>query len=470
MQTKPGTHTSVARFRPRIVHFPSANENPAVGSQVLIASLLLLVPAPDGRADDDTRAILAELVQDAAGRSSLLQNRPSSGYAAGAFTLSSSDDAFALRIRGQIQTRYLAVFRGESDTDASGRSDDPFEPGFELRRAKLFLEGHAWTPALTFQFNGAHRRTNGVMAVEHAWVAYRWDQGLRITAGQFKLPFLREWLVSSSFLLAADRSLTHEAFSLNYSQGVQLDYSASNWRAFAAFSDGARADSTDFIDPKRAVRNGSPTTLIGLGEADYALTARAEIKPFGEWAAFRDFTSLETDEPALMLGLAAHFEGTDQGLQGFSTSTFLYSSWTADLSFEHRGWTIMLAGVGAYSHYEDADTDGLGPNPPSAFHASDHAVVIQTGFRIPASSTELFARYEALFPDDAREASNTSVFDSVTAGLNWYIQGHAAKFTADCSYFFDQQNPLTGARPGIGYLGDDQDGEVMLRLQWQLLF
>ena len=59
---------------------------------------------------------------------------------------------------------------------------------------------------------------------------------------------------------------------------------------------------------------------------------------------------------------------------------------------------------------------------------------------------------------------------TVTGGVNWYWSGHAAKFTFDVQYFIDEQPVLVNTRPNIGFIGDDDEGEVTLRFQFQFLF
>src|SRR5262249_51816541 len=145
---------------------------------------------------------------------------------------------------------------------------------------------------------GNFSRDGGTFGLEEAWVGYNFGNGVKLKMGQFKLPFLREELVSSKYQLAVDRSGTNEIFNQHYSQDIQLSYKAKNWRIMGAFSDGLASRNTDFNQGG----GGLPT------EADFAFTARAEFMFAGQWEDFEDFTSQPGQKFGALLGLAAHYE------------------------------------------------------------------------------------------------------------------------------------------------------------------
>ena len=94
----------------------------------------------------------------------------------------------------------------------------------------------------------------------------------------------------------------------------------------------------------------------------------------------------------------------------------------------------------------------------------------QVGIRIPNSDWEAFVRHDILFPDDGDRRTSNDNFSTITFGANYYMHGHAAKFTADLAWFLDDMNELSGPNTGIGYFHDDDDNEVTIRFQFQLLF
>lgn len=415
---------------------------------------------------DEVRAIVAEMMADAETRSSMLQSGGVAGYDGSKFFLASGDGNFRLNVGGQIQFRYYVNFRSDDDGVVGFDPDtgDPilaqqseFETGFQTRRTKLFFNGHVYDPNLFYSVSGNFSSDGGGFDLEDAFVGYRWDNGFSFRWGQFKLPYMREELVQSQHQLAVDRSIVNEVFNQGRSQGVELAYEQESWRAALAFSDGFNSANSEFATGPVLNANGYPAG----GEADYAFTARVEFLFSGAWAQFKDFTSPAGSDFGLLLGVAGHIEGGDDlGAPGtgFRGDSYTYAGVTADLSLEGDGWNAYVAFV--YSHIDPKDTSEL----------NDYGIVLQGGFMLPNTDWELFGRYDVYFPDDDRASDDT--FNTITIGANYYMHGHAAKFTADLMWFIDDVSRATlfGSNPGIGFLGDTDDNELVFRLQFQLLF
>jgi len=405
---------------------------------------------PAGASADEVRAMVAEMLADAETRSSLLQAGGTAGHD-GNFFLASPDGNFRLDISGQIQFRYNLNFRDDpADIDGDGMDEDldDFEPGFQTRRTKLKFEGHVFDPDLFYSIQGAFNRArgggnNGDFRLEDAYVGYRFGNGFEARWGQFKMPFLREELVSSKRQLAVDRSLVNEIFNQDRSQGIEVSWRNDMLRVFGAFHDGFNSDNTD----------------LAADPADYALTGRVEYLAMGEWSQFRDFTSPRGSEPlALMVGGAVHWQDGPDGPGVTDTEIF---SWTGDVSVEGNGWNAYGAYIG-----RARDADG-GPNVGSA---TDHAFVAQGGIYV-TEEIEPFVRWDVLIPDSG------SAFNTLTFGGNYYIHGHAAKFTLDVQWFLDARADVgsdtlaAGNNTGIGFLDNfTEEDEFAVRAQFQLLF
>lgn len=433
---------------------------------------------------DEVRALVSEMQADAETRSSLLQSGGSAGHDGRHFFLGSADGNFRLEVSGQIQFRYYLNFRDDEDNDGNADPEDDFESGFQTRRTKLFFEGHVFDPNLFYRVSGNFYDDSGVagandgdLTLEDAFAGYRWDNGFSMMWGQFKLPFLREELVSSAYQLAADRSLVNEVFNQDRSQGIQLGYEAEDFRMAFAFSDGFRSENSEFGSAPAYNTNGYPAG----GENDYAFTARAEVKFAGNWDQFQDFTSMPGSDYACMLGLAGHIQGGDVastsavalpgGAVGVPLGDSNFYGWTADISVEGDGWNFYIAGVGEYSDYDiDTDADGEGD---ANLDFGDYGLVAQFGMFIPDTDWEPFLRYDGIFADEDERDTDQGNFNTLTFGANYYMYGHASKFTFDVVWFIDDAatNVLGGdPNPGIGYLTDDNENELTFRLQWQLLF
>ena len=378
---------------------------------------------------EEIRSLVHDVMADADTRASLLGSGMTAGYDGG-FIIGSDDGNFKLKMNGQIQVRYVLSSQNNGPTDNT-------RAGFENRRTKLKWKGHVVDPSWTFGITGAFSNSSGSFGLEDSWIAHKFDNGWKVKLGQFKLPFLREELISSSKQLMIERSLVNERFNQDFSQGIEGSWHDDQWSFKLAYSDGFKS------------RNSRPTTDE---RNEYAFTARVEYLAIGDsWKPFKDFTSKVGADSSLMLGAAFNTEK-----DSFGTTTanpkVERNSWTVDASYEADGLSAYAALVGRSTDTGLATTDELG-------------FVIQGGFYLD-ENTELIARYE--WGDDDSLNDDLSV---LSVGLNQYYGGHKAKATIDLGYAL---NGITANwhSNSAGYRPDSalEDGQVVLRTQFQLLF
>lgn len=406
---------------------------------------------------DQSRAELANMKADAANRTSLLAAGTEAGHDEKGFYMADGEN-FRLNVSGGIQFRYNMNFR---DNDSTPGADDEFTHGFQTRRTKLEFWGNVINPNLHYKIQGAFDRDDsGSFNLEDAWVAYDFNENFTMTWGQFKLPYMREELVSYKYQLAADRSVMDETFNQDRSQGIQLEWHNDNFRLLGAFSDGFNSDNTDFTSG---------------GEADFALTGRIEYNTVGDWARFKDFTSWRSaDKIGLLFGGAGHWQSEgDTGGTGPYAGGGDADVWglTADISVEGKGWNLF----GALT-WQATDID-------AGSDTDDWGFVIQGGVFVTAKD-EIFARWDSVLPDDS-SGSGDDEFNTITAGWNHYFveESHAAKLTVDILYYLDAQSDSSnliarsnatgsggGSNTGVNLLTDANDSQWGLRAQFQLLF
>jgi hypothetical protein len=241
-----------------------------------------------------------------------------------------------------------------------------------------------------------------------------------------------------------------------------LDRETENWRVAGAFSDGLATTSTVYTDNQTTSWFASGN---GLGEADYAFTGRFEYMFSGGWKMFDDFTSAKGQDFGAMLGIAGHWQESANTANPADVDTDT-GELTVDISLEGDSWNLFGAYILRYNNYS---TLGAGDND-----LTDHAFIIQGGWRF-AENTELFARWDAIFADeDNVNFGSDDTFNFLTAGLNQYYAGHAAKATLDLVWSFDKTDSLVSAgvlpNAANGLLGSDEENEVVVRAQFQLLF
>lgn len=391
----------------------------------LLAAMGLTASAQAQSTLDTSRAYSAELLADSAGRTSTL----------------AQPAAPLVQIGGQIQFRYLINFRDEVPVVPGGAEENDISTGFQTRRTKLEAKGEVsdgWSYFV--QINADE--DGGSVGLQEAWVKYQINEQSTLQWGQLKLPLLREELVSSKRQLAAERSVTNEVFTQDRSQGVQYGWDGESMRFRVAFSDGLDTENTDFNS---------------AGEADFAFTGRFEYKGSGDWKQFDDFTSWQGSPFAWMVGGAAHYQ-----TGGSTDNTFEVDviEFTVDGSLEGSGWNAFAAFI-----FRSID-------PPAGSSTDDFGFIVQGGIFLNPQ-WEAFARWDSIFADDeALPPGSDDNFNTITAGVNYYVipESHALKFTGDVAYLIDAPGAITPTGTGTGVLSTTEDGQFVIRLQFQLLF
>ncbi|MDX2119047.1 MAG: hypothetical protein SFY96_12775 [Planctomycetota bacterium] len=456
---------------------------------VFVAGAALSVAPAFAQNPDQSRAYSAELAADAQTRSSLLA--PAASGSNG-FTISDQSGNYKLTIGGTVQFRYTLDSRsdgvqGTGPGATNVNKDDSLTMGFNNPITRLSFSGNIHNPDLTFKVSalvsGASQNTfdnsgnqsgttNSGFVLEDAYGQYKYDNGMYVKWGQFKLPTVREEIVGDEYSLAAGTSVINGLFTPGRTQGIEVGYTAESFRMMADFGDGVTSANTDYNS---------------RFEADYALSLRGEFKFAGDWSRFNDFTSFRSQDFAAMVGGGIHWEQGGNSGNGDNASNATLGNestlYTLDGSLEGAGWNAFAAFTGT-------TTDGDARNSISTY-----SLLIQGGVFV-SEQAEIFARYEGIFADSestgvgAGNELDPSDFHFLTVGANYYIipDSHAAKVTADAVISLNENAGLVnnavqtastqnigpfirgGGGTNNGVLGDGDSGEVALRLQFQLLF
>ncbi|MCP3903242.1 MAG: hypothetical protein GY715_06350 [Planctomycetes bacterium] len=411
----------------------------------------------------EVRALVEDVLADADTRANLLQGS-GAGYDGG-FTL--GGDGFSMKINGQLQFRY--VFNRQ-DT-AAGSTADSTQSGFENRRTKLKFKGHVLDDSWGYAINGAFedtRGTDGQFELEDVFITKKLGDW-QLKLGQFKAPFMREELVSSSRQLAVERSLLNERFNQDRPQGIELSYKNDQWSFAGMFNDGMQ----DPAHGRPGSRNTGAIGVAPVADTDYAFAGRVQYMPMGTWKQFKDFTSWRGSETGLLLGFGAIYQVGEHGTPGNNEPEDLRL--TFDVSYEADGWNLFAAFV-----WQSFDLDADVNQGFAAASEDNWGFVFQGGFFI-TDDTELFIRYE-YSEDDQMVAAPPAVEDLsvITFGFNKYFNKHGLKWTTDFGFGLEPingsslaANPLGRfAASSAGWRRDapNEDGQFVIRSQLQLLF
>jgi hypothetical protein len=487
---------------------------------------------------NEIRAVVQDVLNDADTRASLQTSNATSGYKDG-FFIASPDGNFKLVINGENQLRWSYNWLSDrAMTNSVNTLNVPPQPqpnfnqsgiakaayGFELRRVKLGFSGHVIDPGWQYSVTLAYQQyfgsnldpvgaangsnsTSGSLAdgggvtggdnfgsgfsLENGYLARDLGNGFSVKFGQFKSPFLREWLVSSRSQLAIERSIMTTLFSTGWTQGIELDWNNDSLRAMISYNDGANNANIGSISGTNVFAVTGDN--LGVGFAQWAFTGRGEWKPFGSWQQFNDFSSMRGETSGLLLGAAINWQrGGQQDVGNTSTivtpgsgnaeATFL--TWTIDATWELGGASLFAAWA-----MNTAYTVPLGNNSINTY-----GTIVQGGYFV-SNDVELFARWEwmstASTPDNSPQSVNTPSGENInflgaynsfvnnigTVGFNWYIGGaRGLKFTSDFGVSWKPlifQTGLFGDNiAGAEYReeGVGGGGQLVARTQLQLLF
>jgi len=474
----------------------------------------------------EIRGVVQEVLSDAESRVSLQSSVATSGYNNG-FFISSPDGNFKLQLNGELQNRWAYNWLSSrtmsnskvggtipshgSTFNAGGVTKSAY--GFEVRRAKLEFSGHvldpSWQYAVTLAYQqwfsnnmpnlnanpiyqaggGVNQGDNwaGGIGLENAYVKKNFDNGFSVQAGQFKSPLLREWLVSSKYQLAAERSLVETLFSTGWTQGIQANWNNDNMRVMASYNDGgnnANLGSASGVWDGGTYGSAPNNGNNGVGFASWAFTGRAEFMAFGNWAQFDQLTSMRGQATGLLLGAGMNWQRGGQTYMPTQTGSSVPANANADGEF--LTWTMdatwQLGGANLYGAWVMNTAYSL-PNGLSSINS--YGLVLQSGYFIN-DAIEMFGRWEWMdiqnTGDNAayanvsfNNASRAAVNNIGTIGANWYINKNV-KFTTDVGISWNPVTFQTGLYgqniAGADYRieGASGGGQIVFRSQLQLLF
>jgi hypothetical protein len=431
------------------------------------------------RRAEEVKALVREVLSDADTRASLLESSMCAGHSDKGFFLASEDGKFLLTISGYTQIRYIwnhrqAPMGTVPDTFNGGQNGSIANNhnGFEIARMALQFDGYISSPKIKYDVGIRAGRDSETIALDHAKVSYDLMEGLTIWVGEDKDCFLREEMTGDTYQLAVDRSVVTQLFSLGRIQGVGLIWTPMEaLKLQGTINDGRRSGESTVGDFGGPFAKGWENSQV-----DFSVTGRVDAKLAGTWAQQRDFTSWSGEPLAIFVGAAANFQQSKTGFNtaaggiGGSGRNDTLFNWTVDASVESNGFNLYAAGVGSHFTGDDKAAGG-------EVNLDFYGAMIQGGYNI-ADKIEPFGRFEWIFvPKSMVDSGATAGYKNlhfVTAGVNYYIAKHTAKFTLDAVWAMEPVPAglsTFGNMQAIGLLPNSAKGnEFVVRAQFQLMF
>lgn len=142
----------------------------------------------------------------------------------GGFVIKADEDGpFKLKVGGRLQTRLTLEAPDGGDTEVF----------FAVQRARVSLEGYAFSKSLTYKFQADFAASPGIFGdgapgsarltlLRDYYLNYAFVEGVELRAGQMKKPFSRQQITSSGKLTLVDRTRLEGGFNAGRDTGLML--------------------------------------------------------------------------------------------------------------------------------------------------------------------------------------------------------------------------------------------------------
>jgi hypothetical protein len=405
------------------------------------------------------------------------------------FNFTTRDNEFSLRLWGALQIRYTYL-----DYDQRVLGNDTDYSGFYLRRARVWLAGHAFDPRFTYLLHIQLENSDNVN-LHDAWLEYRLSPLVNIGVGRFKIAYGLEFLNSGFTLQFVERSVFSGETDINFGEGP-IYPGGGTW----FFGLNARAP-TGFATGGHTLYRSQGVQLAGMRGSKTTPTVEYQI---GVWQGRGTQGSSNPDNRHLFAVRVGYhpwgwidwrFQGDTEGSEryrfGVLGSAYSQSTTEAD-GYDERGYDLAIV-----NRFRGFSLDAEWATEIYDLHHSADEVErkgwrVQAGYMLIPAKLEVAARYaenQRLRPATYRASMGSgllvaNVFDGeeyvpqiegkiseITVGVNWFInEGHRHKLQVDTSWltreFADDPGAIIdGESSPITALADQKDWRFRAMIQ-----
>lgn len=417
--------------------------------------------ALDAERAAEIRAIVKDALADAGTRTMLQgqggQDGPFVGdnfyrLDAAGTEISSGDGNFRFHLNVLMQLRFTWNDRPEQGETM----------GFENRRTEFIMDGHAFSKMWRYMLQIT--RPSGGSAgwePEDAWVGRVFSPELQLKMGQFKPYFTREELASTAATTFADRSVLNDYFKASKSRGISLEWETDSFLWRTGYFDGITTRSpTTTGGPDYNVTRTTNLPWNNSLDIRWSAASRLDWKFSGTWKDTRDYTPwLDMKGECFTIGGAVAGEQAD-----LDTNPWMFEA-TGDLLWKRPGVSVMAWGVWRRVQTTEGEADEWG------------ALVQATAMLSERLGATL--RY-SIGDSGADSAEAYSQLSLIEGNLSYYFEKHLMKIQLDAGYSFDGLSSNSGGNgfasssggllADVGPAGGSVDGQVFVRVQYQILF
>jgi hypothetical protein len=361
--------------------------------------------------------------------------------------LRSDEDAFLMRIWTRAQLRA---------TGTTANDDHDAQETLEIRRASLFVAGHAYSPhlqyfaQLIFTPRELQSSTLGEEVITHGPLFDMFFTAdalpdLSLRAGLFKPFYSRQFIGAWGDMAFVDRPGADGEFRLERDTGFDL-YSLDLF-------------GLDLLRYHVGLFSGHGRDAISTATPALTGVARLEVLPLGMFDDYVDADLNRTPAPKLAVAVAGAYQRRapqDRGVFGEAPAdggATNLRGLTADAIFKWRG----LSAQGAFFVRRGervAPTAGLPAGATLAPARDALGGFGQLGYVLPNLPLEVGARYDRV--DKLGDDSSADSFQDAGAQVSYYLLRHSIKLQADLLHLWAQSN------------GRDDSDQLRVQLQMTL--
>lgn len=350
----------------------------------------------------------------------------------GILNLKGKDSTWSMKVGMQIQFQVFSESQEQED-----RFSD-FESNFLIRRARIKLDGFAYSPKLTYKIaiglanrdisGGSIYTSNAPRYILDAVMKWNFYKDFEFWFGQTKLPGNREQLVSSGNLQLVDRSLLNATYNVGRDLGVQFRHHFNLSKKFV-------------VKEAFAISQGEGRNITSGNVGGFQYTTRLELLPFGDFTKKGDYIGgdiYRENTPKLALGVTYDYNNkavknlSNRGVYMLNDIGFYetdISTLFIDAMFKYQGFSFMAE----YANRTAADP--LAKNSDGTLTGDvvqvGNGVNLQSGYMFE-NHWEVSGRYTNIGFE--KVATGNNPLNQYTLGVSKYILGHKLKVQTDVSY------------------------------------
>jgi phosphate-selective porin OprO/OprP len=322
-------------------------------------------------------------------------------YGSKGFQLATTDGKFSLAIGSRLQFLFT-----NSTYNAGGPADTS---SFRIRRAKIYLNGHALLPDLIYKVQVDLAASPILNDAYIDWEHFKWAQ---VWVGQYKVPFNRQQIASTAYLQLVDRAITDSTFSPGRDIGITLH----------------NTPTKELVEYDIGVYNGNGPNTTSNDGTGFLYVGRIVLYPLGPFSYYTEPDYEMTPSPKIGVGFAYNLNSNAQ-VTANTGDTANVKTGTIDTVIKFHGVSLIV----------DLFQRNTNPN-----HASTVPNIVSTGEGINAQASvfvvphrlEFSGRYAWINPD--KQVAHDDQME-VGAGMNVYFIDNRLKFQTDFRRIRTQQ-------------------------------